>query len=265
MIKAAEISVRSVLSKTGLPADYVINPYVGCEHACVYCYACFMKRFSGHTEPWGKFVDVKINAADILPAKPVRYENRSIYFSSVTDAYQPLEKTYELTRKILQKLIPFQPRISIQTKSSLILRDLDLLRQFSSCEIGFTIVTTDEKLRREIEPHASPIRERILALRRIHDAGVPTHVFIGPILPYLTGWKQIITSTKDCVDHYMVDRLNTGGVIWSNVRRWLRNCHPDLLSQYDRIYTSGESYWRKVSNSIREFSASEGIDSRIFF
>jgi len=265
MIKIAEINVRSVLSKTGLPADYVINPYVGCEHACVYCYACFMKKFCAHTEPWGTFVDVKTNAAEILPVKPARYENKSIYFSSVTDAYQPLEKQYELTRKILIKLIQFQPKITIQTKSTLILRDLDLLRQFSSCEVGFTIVTTDEKLRREIEPSASSIAERIFALREIHDAGLPTYVFIGPILPYLTGWREIIAATKDFVDYYMVDSLNTRGAIRTNVRRWLTTHHPDLLSRYDRIHAFGENYWRKVSDSVREFSALEGIDSRIFF
>lgn len=265
MIKAAEVHVRSVLSKTGLPADYVINPYVGCQHACVYCYACFMKKFSGHTQPWGTFVDVKINAPDVLPVDPGRYDNKNIYFSSVTDPYQQLEKTYELTRRILEKLIPFQPKISIQTKSSLILRDLDLLRQFPSCEVGFTIVTTDERLRREIEPFASPIGERIVALKQLHDAGLPAYVFIGPILPYLTGWKQIIAATRGFVDYYMVDSLNMRGAIWSNVRRWLRNCHPDLLSRYDRINTSGESYWRKVSDAVREFSTSEGIESRIFF
>ncbi|MFA4839429.1 MAG: radical SAM protein [Candidatus Neomarinimicrobiota bacterium] len=265
MLKISEVRARSILSKTGLPADYVINPYIGCEHACVYCYACFMKKFSAHTEPWGTFVDIKINAAEVLPVKPARYENKSIYFSSVTDAYQPLEKKYELTRKILEKLIRFQPKISIQTKSSLVLRDLDLLRQFTSCEVGFTIVTMDEKLRREIEPFASPIAERIAALKQIHDAGLPTYIFIGPILPYLTGWKEIISATKDFVDYYMIDSLNTRGAIWSNVRRWLTARHPDLLSRYDRIYASGENYWRKVSDAVREFTNTESIDSRIFF
>ena len=265
MLKISEIRVRSILSTTGLPADYVINPYVGCGHACVYCYACFMKKFSAHTEPWGTFVDIKINAADILPAKPAKYANKSIYLSSVTDAYQPLEKKYQLTRKILEKLIQFQPRISIQTKSSLVLRDLDLLQQFSSCEVGFTIVTTDEKLRREIEPFASPIAERLAALKQIHDAGLPTYIFIGPILPYLTGWKETISATKDFVDYYMIDSFNTRGAIWSNVRRWLVSSHPDLLSRYDKIYVSGANYWRKVSDAVREYSRLEGIDSRIFF
>ncbi|MDD5765765.1 MAG: radical SAM protein [Candidatus Marinimicrobia bacterium] len=265
MLKISEVCARSILSTTGLPADYVINPYVGCQHACVYCYACFMKKFSAHTEPWGTFVDIKINAPEVLPVKPAKYENKSIYFSSVTDAYQPLERKYELTRKILEKLVQFQPKISIQTKSSLVLRDRDILRQFSSCEVGFTIMTMDEKLRREIEPFASPIAERITALKQIHDEGIPTYIFIGPILPYLTGWKEIISATKGFVNYYMIDSFNTRGAIWSNVRRWLATSHPDLLSRYDKIYVSGEDYWRKVSGAVHEFSKSEGIDSRIFF
>jgi DNA repair photolyase len=102
-------------------------------------------------------------------------------------------------------------------------------------------------------------------LKQIHDEGIPTYIFIGPILPYLTGWKEIISATKGFVNYYMIDSFNTRGAIWSNVRRWLATSHPDLLSRYDKIYVSGEDYWRKVSGAVHEFSKSEGIDSRIFF
>ena len=187
MIKIREIKAKSIITRSNLPdADYVINPYVGCMHSCLYCYARFMKRFTGHTEPWGKFVDVKVNAPDLVPAKTLKYRNKSIFLASVTDPYNPLEEKYQLTRKILEKLIPLQPDLGIQTKSDLVLRDIDLLGQFKNCEVGLTITTLDDNLRKEIEPFASPVKNRIKALEKLKEAGSKTYVFIGPILPFFT-------------------------------------------------------------------------------
>lgn len=149
----AEITARSIITKSNLPeADYVINPYTGCSHACRYCYARFMKRFTGHSEPWGSFVDVKLNAPDLIPEKSGKYRGKSVFLSSVTDPYLPQEKNYGLTRQILERLIPLEPRLGIQTKSDLIVRDIDILKQFESCEAGLTITTLDDKVRKEIEP-----------------------------------------------------------------------------------------------------------------
>ena len=147
MMKIKEIQASSIITKSNLPdADYVINPYVGCMHSCIYCYARFMKRFTGHTEEWGKFVDVKVNAPDLIPAKTSKYRGKSIFLASVTDAYLPLERKYQLTRKILEKLIPLQPNLGVQTKSDLDVRDIDLLKQFKNCEVGFMITTLEERL-----------------------------------------------------------------------------------------------------------------------
>jgi len=129
MVQIGKINARTILCRSGLPSvDHVINPYVGCEHACVYCYAHFIQKYTTHKEAWGTFVDAKINAPHLIPSHPARYYQRKIYLSSVTDAYQPAEKEFCLTRQILQKLVRLQPSLSIQTKSALVLRDLDLLR-----------------------------------------------------------------------------------------------------------------------------------------
>lgn len=168
----------------------MINPYVGCMHRCFYCYARFMKRFTNHKEEWGDFVDVKINAPELVPEKTQKYKGKEIFLSSVTDAYHPLEKKYKLTRQILQKLIPLEPDLCIQTKSDLVLRDIDLIKQFESRRVGFTITTLDDDLRREIEPFASAVENRIKALEKLKENGIPTYVFIGPILPFLTDWKK---------------------------------------------------------------------------
>jgi DNA repair photolyase len=126
-VKIKEVQTGNPITKSNLPdADYVINPYTGCLHSCIYCYARFMKRFTGHDEPWGSFVDVKLNAADAVPRKGEKYKNKSIFMSSVTDPYLELEKKYELTRRILKRIAEFEPDLGVQTKSALITRDIDI-------------------------------------------------------------------------------------------------------------------------------------------
>jgi DNA repair photolyase len=266
MVNIQNIRVRSILSKSKLPGiDFVINPYRGCQHACVYCYACFMQKFDGHNEPWGTYVDVKINAPELLKPQLAKCRGRKIYFSSVTDPYQPVEAEYGLTRRLLEQLIPVQPQLSIQTKSALITRDLDLLRQFNNCSVGMTIVTMDENLRREIEPGASPGAARIEALRQFKSAGMNTYIFVGPILPYLTGWKQIVQQTRDFVDFYMFDHTNSSGRIWSHIRAWLIKQHPELLKRYERVLCGNNDYWTQVSRAIRTFCEAEKVNYQVFF
>ncbi len=128
-----EITAKSIITKSNLPAaDYVINPYTGCTHACIYCYARFMRRFSGHQESWEKFVDIKSNAPALIPEKYQKYQGKEVFISSVTDPYQPVEKKYQLTRAILKKLVPLQPLLTIQSKSALIARDIDIFKEFDA-------------------------------------------------------------------------------------------------------------------------------------
>ncbi len=228
-----KITAKSIITKSNLPAaDYVINPYTGCSHSCIYCYARFMKRFTGHDEEWGKFVDIKINAPELIPAKTTKYKGKSFFLSSITDPYIPLEKKYELTRGVLEKLIPLQPNIGIQTKSNLIVRDIDLLKKFTECEAGLTITTLDDNIRKKIEPFTSSIQNRIEALMKLKEAGIKTYVFIGPILPLLTDWKSIINKTKKYTDYYMFENLNIHGSITSDIKKFLLN--NSLLSQENK-------------------------------
>lgn len=206
-----EIQCKSILTKSKLPeSDYCINPYVGCSHNCCYCYARFMKRFTSHTEEWGQFVDVKVNAKDVLEKQMSRYPKRGIILlGSVTDAYQSLEKKYRLTRNISEVLLRHDFPISVLTKSSLVVRDIDLLRQFSDCEIGLTITTLDDEVARKIEPFASSPTHRIEALAKLHKAGIKTYVFIGPILPPFTNAEKIFEAIAGKTDFIMAEVLNT--------------------------------------------------------
>ena len=265
-IKIREIKAKSIITRSNLPdTDYVINPYIGCMHSCLYCYARFMKRFTGHKEPWGKFVDVKINAPDLIPERTLKYEGKSIFMSSVTDPYNPLERKCQLTRRILKRLIPLQPDLGIQTKSDLVLRDIDLLWQFKNCEVGLTITTLDDNLRKEIEPFTSPVKNRIKALEKLKEAGIKTYVFIGPILPFFTEWKEIVCRTKNFTDSYMFENLNITGTVWSQVKNWLNERHSDLLREYEHIYFTKNNYWDKVEEEVKLFCKEQKVDFRIYF
>lgn len=265
-IKIKEIKASSIITKSNLPGtDYVINPYVGCIHSCVYCYAVFMKKFTGHMEQWGRFIDVKINAPALIPTKTYKYKDKTIFLSSVTDAYLPLERKYQLTRKILQTLIPLQPNIGILTKSDLVLRDIDLFKQFNNCEVGLTITVLDDKIRQEIEPLTSSVQSRIKALQKLKEEGVENYVFIGPILPFLTDWKKIILATKHYTDFYLLENLNITGPIWSSVKKWLLKKHPELLKKYEKIYFSQNDYWKKVERKVSQFCQEQEVDCKIYF
>jgi DNA repair photolyase len=179
-----EIRARSILSPTGIPGSrWCLNPYLGCAHACRYCYADFMRRYSGHVESWGSFVDVKVDAPALLLRQLRKAERGRVFLSSVTDPYQPLEARYRLARRCLEILRQARFPTGVLTKSPLVLRDLDLFREFEGLGVGITIGTDDERCRRLLEPGAPPLEARLEAVRKLVAAGVDAWVFVAPLLP----------------------------------------------------------------------------------
>lgn len=265
MLKIKEIKAKSIIVKSGLDVDYVINPYVGCQNSCVYCYARFMKRFTNHHEPWGQFVDVKINAPDLIPEKSEQYRNKSIMLSSVTDSYQPVETRYKLTRKILEKLVPLQPDLCVMTKSGLIIRDIDLLKQFKKCIAGVSLSLLDDEIRKEVEPFASSVEKRINAVKKLKQAGIKTFIFISPLFPELSNWKSIIEKTRDSVDEFWFENLNLYPSIQGNIFQWLRKSHSDLVRVYQKIYFTENDYWSQVEKEIESYCTSNRLKFTIYF
>ncbi len=155
--------------------------------------------------------------------------------------------------------------MGIQTKSNLILRDIDLLKQFVNCEAGITITTTDDDIRKEIEPYTSSVQDRMEALRKLKQENIKNYIFIWPIMPYLTNWKDIINQTKEYVDFYMLENLNIKGSIWNAVKLWLNKNHPELLKKYEEIYFTKNNYWEEVELEIRSFCLKNNIKCQIYF
>ncbi len=247
------IPARSILTKSNLPvSDYSANPYVGCSHACKYCYASFMKRFTNHPEEWGSFVDVKTWPSLKHTEK---YAGREIFLSSVTDPYQPVEAKHKRTRALLEELQGSGARISIATKSDLVVRDLDIIKTFPGARVSWSINTLDEDFRREMD-NAVSIERRLAAMKAFHDAGVRTTCFISPIFPGITDVPAIIERAKDMCNLVWLENLNLRGDYRKRIIEWVHAHHPELDGLYRDIYSHRDrTYWYELDEVMRQFTA----------
>jgi DNA repair photolyase len=260
-----EINCKSILTKSGIEGvDYAINPYVGCSHGCVYCYATFMKRFTGHKEEWGTFVDVRVNAAEVLARQMKRAKPGNISIGTVTDPYQPLEKKYQITRACLEVLTACDFPISILTKSDLVLRDLDLLHRLHDVDVGFTITTLNEEVRRVFEPRSSPAMARLAALSKLAEAGIKTWAFCGPLLPFLSDGEEQMDAlfgelARAGVSYIHVDSMKLSGSIGGKVRRVLERHYPDLVEGYRHVATNRHPYHEALMARARMLAEKHGL------
>ena len=252
-----EIEVQSVMTKSSLPVGgFSVNPYVGCPHACKYCYASFMKRFTGHTEPWGTFLDVK-HWKPI--ANPHKYDGQRIVIGSVTDGYNPYEEEFCRTRRLLQELKGTNAEIMICTKSDLVLRDLDLLKKFPKVTVSWSINTLDEQFRKDMD-RAVSIERRIAAMRKVYEAGIRTVCFVSPIFPGITDVKAIIERVRDFADLIWLENLNLRGQFKGTIMSYIRENHPDVYALYDEIYNKKRmDYWESLEKEISMFAKQNGF------
>lgn len=261
-----EKCAKSILTKSKLPqSDYCINPYIGCMHACVYCYARYMKRFTAHEEPWGEFVDVKVNAPALLHhTKMPLSSHDTILLGSVTDAYQPLERKYKITRSILEQLVPSNATISILTKSNIILRDLDLLKQFQRIQVGVTFTTMDDAVRKVIEPRTASVEQRIQVCKELHEHGIFTYAFIGPILPGLTDLPALFEALHPYVDEVWGEILNTKGGIDASMLSCYEKYFPNALSTY-QMCRKNPAYWDEMEHHFHALCQQYNLPSAGFY
>lgn len=234
-----EIECKSILNRSGI-ADYAVNAYLGCEHGCRYCYGRFMMRYAKHWEPWGHFVDVKVNAPRVLMKQVKRCRTGRVFISSVCDGWQPLEGKYGITRACVEILLANDFPITILTKSGLASRDLDLLQGKREVELGVTVTALDGGLTRIFEPRSSPAEERLSLLAQAKERGVTTYAFLGPVMPSLFDTEEnlrgLVAAFRDVgVDWIYVDLLNPRPGVWASLFAVLRDHYPHLVSRYRRI------------------------------
>ncbi len=252
------IEVKSILSKSNLPVgDYSVNPYVGCTHACRYCYASFMKRFTGHQETWGEFLDVKYWPEIKNPQK---YAGKELFIGSVTDPYNPQEETYERTRALLTQLQGSGAKISIATKSALILRDLELIRSIPGARVSWSINTLDEGFKNDMDK-AAPIEQRLAAMEAFYKAGVRTACFISPIFPGITDVKAIVERVKGQCHYIWLENLNLRGSYKTVIMEYIREKYPKQLPLYQEIYNRNDRrFWQMLDAEMQSLAAGLGLD-----
>ena len=273
-LKINLIQAKSIFIKSGLPgSDWVINPYNGCLFSCMYCYAAQIARWKHPDEVWGTYLDIKINAPELLKKELDQLEKKlggknfgSVFLSSVTDPYVGMEAKYQLTRKCLEVLADYgyEGSVSIQTKSPLVTKDVDVLKRLKDVTVGFTVTTLDDKVSRFLEVKAPPVSSRIQALRELHESGIRTYAFVGPILPHFTSDEKKINELLNIlqeagVSEVWFEHINLSPKIKGRLFDFLRKETPELLPEFEKADT--EEYRDKLEEIIKR--AMKGRDFKM--
>ncbi len=294
-----DVETKNIMTKSALPVGgYSVNPYVGCTHGCKYCYASFMKRFTGHTEPWGTFLDVKHWPAIKNPQKykgqrvvigsvtdgylpqeaqfqntrtepwgtfldvkhwpaiknPQKYKGQRVVIGSVTDGYLPQEAQFQNTRKLLEQLRGSEAEILICTKSDLVIRDIDLLKELGKVTVSWSINTLDEDFKNDMD-NAVSIKRRLDAMKQVYDAGIRTVCFIAPVFPGITDFEAIFHQVRNQCDLVWLENLNLRGGFKKDILDYIRKKHPDLVPLYDAIYNKRDrSYFRGLEDQAERLA-----------
>lgn len=271
-MQVAKVCAKNILTRSKIGSGgYAINPYVGCPHGCIYCYAEFMRGVTRHEEAWGEFLDVKDFDTASLVKFAASHGNERVFMSSVTDCYNLYEARFGLTRKVLETLAGSDVNLQILTKSSLVMRDIDLLQTMPNVRVGVSLSVIDESLRRMLEPRASPVAARIAAIKKLRAAGVKTYIFVAPIFPQITPVFDIISHYGDAADEIWFDRLNLYPNFRDKILAFIGRNFPALLPLYKQIYLFGEDgYFKRLAGEIRlaaqeKFGSESGDRVRIFF
>jgi len=263
-VEYGEVRCRTALSKSRLPdLDYALNPYVGCEHGCLYCYARATLRDEAKALRWGRFVLVKKGLVERLAREVLRKPKGVVGLSTVTDPYQPIEARLRLTRRCLEILVRKGFPVSIQTKSKLVLRDLDLIKA-GKVDVGMTITTMDDSLASMVEPRSSRPSERAEALRRLAEEGVETWVFLGPIIPRLNdseeSIRRVVEVAYETGSELIVDKLNLRKWVLESLAPLLDRLYPGLKWELPDMLRPGSSYLQELYRRVERICRSYGIE-----
>ncbi len=250
-MKVKEIYCKTALSSSNLPGlDYSLNPYRGCAHSCAYCYVPSVLHIP--RDEWGSFVEARVNIPKVLSDELKRKRRGVVGISTVTDPYQPIEKKYNLTRYCLEQILKYDFPIDIQTKSDLVLRDIDIISKFSKSEVGVTVTTLNDSERKLLEPFAPSIERRLEALHKLNEAGIDTYIFFGPIYPTVNveDVPNIIEKFRESgTDKIMVDSLHLKEGVWDNIKKRLSEKY---LEVYKKRLFDDKNYYSKLFSEIKK-------------
>ena len=230
---------RSILTKTtGFMSgyDYSLNPYSGCSYGCTYCYAAFFVADDRKRENWGKWVSVKENALEKLQNMRTDLRGKTIYMSSVTDPYQPIERRLKLVRGLLRELLDREVRLVVQTRSPLVVRDIDILLKFKHARVNMTIGTDSRRVQRVFEPHCPSPKTRLHAIQKVLDAGINSCITLTPLLPIENPSKFIEDLKATGIKHFVVQPFH------ANRGKFVANTRPQALKIVSEMGWTEDNY-----------------------
>jgi len=257
------VNCKTALSLSRLPGLYYsLNPYFGCEHGCVYCYSRSIFRDRELALSWGRFVKAKSNILEVLSREVNRKPSRVVGVSTVTDPYQPFESRLQLTRRCIEMLSRHKFPVSIQTKSALVLRDLDLINP-DNFDIGVTLTTMDSGLASRLEPRASRPDARASVLEEFASRGVKTWIFLGPIIPYVNDCEdsvsQVIEIASKTKSKLLFDKLNLRPWVLESIRPFMESERPGVWDRLPELVGGKSEYWLNLSSLIRKICAGKNV------
>ena len=250
-------SASSILTKTSgfmNTYDFSINPYSGCSFGCTYCYAAFFVRDKEKTANWGYWVDVKENALALLQKKRKKpLVDKTIYMSSVTDPYQPIEKSLELSRDILKELLDYHDvTLVIQTRAALAERDIDLFKRFKKIQVNMTVTTDSEEVRKVFEPLCPSNKVRIKAIQNIHEAGIPSCITMTPLLPVENAEEFAVALKETGIKKFIIQPFH------STKGRFVAGTRKEAMEIVDKYQWNDEAY-QKVFKVIQSHIPNIGV------
>jgi DNA repair photolyase len=270
-----EIQTKSVLNRVhGMPFAWSINPYRGCQHGCNFCYARRTHWFLDQdgVNDWSKRIFAKVNAPQVLRRELAHpsWQREEVHIGTATDPYQPAEGTYRLTRQILEALRDFQTPANIVTRSTMVARDRDILRQMADgpgAMVCFSIATMDPILAREIEPDVPPPQRRLDALHTLVEAGIPAGVLLAPVLPAITDRLDQLSAVVEAAKAHGASSLWTNALHLGDVTRqaffeYLEHRRPELVAQYNNLYRgkyAPSEYRRRIQEVVATLKSRSGF------
>ncbi len=241
--------------------SYQIDPYIGCEHHCYYCYIL--------NRPEEEKGDILIHKdlTERLNKELYKLESQTIYMGMNTDPYQSSEKTYKQTRQVLEILLNRGFSVCILTKSDLVVRDIDLLSNMVDSSAGISIAFQDEHTRQLFEAKAPSNKRRVEALRKLKEADIETYTLICPVMPFITDVESLIDMVElysDTIWLYALNMKEEEDRNWQNIREILDSNYPEMTEQYRKIaFTNKHPYWIELREKLNKLKLKRGLNLRI--
>jgi DNA repair photolyase len=262
-MKINTCSPRKIMQPCALGGyTYQIDPYIGCEHHCYYCYA----HNSAETD-WTQEILVHKDFRTQLLQELSVLDPQPVYFGWNSDPYQPAEVTHRHTRQALELLSERGFSVCILTKSDLVTRDIDLLTRMPDSSVGFSIVFHDDELRVLFEANAPPNHRKITGLKALREAGIDTYVLVTPIMPLITDVEaciDMVAAYADTLWFYGLSIDSESDRNWQYLRKILDIHYPDLTESYRQMaFSSDHPYWIELRSKLEGIRDKTGLDMRI--